>query len=201
MNKKKLKNSGMGRLKSNGSNLPSDLLNRYWTKFWTRDFGLLRYYVYIESNKLDFYQDYFGQIFHYALIIPDGKLMSYHHDKKELQQLTQKMYQVACSNFDTFFRFSKKTFKWMQDFIEFNQNLKISNISNKELEPIFLRWYEKYLYWQIGVYFFFVLEPVVTEKFLFHLEEYLTKKKQKILLLSYTDIVMAPEQMNAVTSA
>ena len=172
-----------------------------WIKFWTRDFGLFRYWLYIESNKLDFYKKNFGVIFDYALTVPDGKLVAYYHDRDELEKVTNKMYEIACCDFKTFTRFSKQVLGYTQEFIDFNKKInskKISNLSDKQLLKFYDTWYKKYLYWQTGIYFFFVLEPIITDQFLVGLKNYLKEQNQLDKLTEYTEIVMSPEKMNAI---
>lgn len=172
-----------------------------WVKFHTRNFGLFRYYIYVESNKLPFYKKHFGKVFDYTITVPDQKLIGYFHDDKELKLMTEIMYKVACKDFKTFEKFSKDIFKWMQDFIDFNTRLNIRDVSkysNKKLLNLFKIWHKKYLYWQIGIYFYFTLEPIVTEKFYQDLEEYLRNNSLTEKLTEWSAIVMAPEKMNAV---
>ncbi len=172
-----------------------------WVKFWTRNFGLFRYYVYIESNKLEFYKQHFGSVFNDTITVPDGKLMAYYHDKNELDQLTKKIYEVSCTDFKIFETFSQQIFSWMQEFIDYNNKLnpkELATLNAAELKKEFNNWYQKYLHWQIGIYFYFVLEPIVTEKFLSYSEEYFRTKNELSKLNDFTQIVMAPEQMNAV---
>ena len=172
-----------------------------WVKFWTRNFGLFRYWVYIESNRLPFYKKHFGKVFDYALTVPNGKLMEYYHDEDELQDLTKRMFKVACKDFKTFDKYSKQIFKWMQEFIDFNNKLnlqQLAKLSNKQLVVRYKKWYKKYLYWQTGIYFYFVLEPILTDIFQTSLEKYLNKNKLVEKISKYNEIIMSPEAMNAV---
>lgn len=175
---------------------------REWVKFWTRNFGLFRYYVYMESNKLPFYKKSFGRIFHYGLTVPDGQLIAYYHDKAELELMSKKMFEVACKNAAVFEKFSRQVLGWMEDFISYNNNFKtaaLKTLSLKQLEQTYQQWYKKYLLWQTGIYFFFVLEPVVTKEFTQELERYLAKNKKSYQLPEISKIIMSPEHMNAVT--
>ena len=172
-----------------------------WTKFWTRNFSLFRFWVYIESNKLSFYRKNFGGIFDYSLAVPDGKLIAYYHNKKELDLMTKKIYQKSCKNFWIFEKYAKQVIGWMQKFIDFNNDLnekKLHCLSDKELLVLFKKWYKKYLSWQIAVYFFFVLEPICTEVFFTMMELYLRQLGKISELSYYTSIIMAPEAMNVV---
>lgn len=172
-----------------------------WVNFHTRSFGLFRYWVYIESNKLPFYQKNFGKIFDYTLTVPNGKLIGYHHDEKELQDMMSRIFKVSCKNFKTFEKYSTQIFDWMKDFIEFNEKLDdkiLSNKTNKEMLRLFDTWYKKCLYWHIGIYFFFTLEPITTKTFLSKLEAYLKKAKKLDELGKYSEIIMSPEKMNGV---
>ena len=76
---------------------------------------------------------------------------------------------------------------------------RITNDSRSSLSRIFDGWYKKYLHWQIGIYYYFCLEPVLTDEFFSALEFYLRKKDELDKLDEYSSIIMAPEKMNAVT--
>lgn len=172
-----------------------------WVKFWTRSFGLFRYYLYIDSNKLPFYKQNFGSTFHYALTVPDGKLVAYYHNKEELADMTERMFQVACKDFSTFQRFSKQIFWWVRHFIAFNHAInptRLATFNNRRFLVLYKTWYEKYLYWQISVYFYFVLEPIVTEQLFLLLEKYLKDHGLSEKLIEYHTAIMAPEKMNIV---
>ncbi len=169
-----------------------------WVKFWTRNFGLFRYYIYIESNKLPYYRERFGRVFDYALTVPDGKLVAYYHDEQELAEMTEAIFSASCRDAETFERYSEEIFSWMQEFIDFNDGLRPEELEEKDVLPTFRVWYDKYLHWQIGIYFYFVLEPIVTNRFLAAMENYLRKRSKLEMLQEYTEIVMAPERMNAV---
>ncbi|HBU06641.1 MAG TPA: hypothetical protein DEB09_00995 [Candidatus Magasanikbacteria bacterium] len=172
-----------------------------WVKFHTRDFSLFRYYVYVESNKLPFYKKHFGKVFDYTITVPDGKLIGYFHDQVELDDMMGRYYNVACEDFITFEKYAKQIFGWMNEFIDFNKKFKSNQLlqyNNKKMLSLFDLWYKKYLNWQVGIYFYFTLESIVTDNFSSQLENYLRNNNQLDRLVDWSNIVMSPEKMNTV---
>jgi len=111
------------------------------------------------------------------------------------------MYDVACSDFKTFEQYSQQIFTWMNAFIDYNNELDVeivSQFSEDKLIPIYNEWYNKYLHWQTGIYFYFVLEPIVTDKLYSQLKEHLEKKNKGDELTHYTNVIMSPEKMTVV---